>query len=611
MTMKYDALSYEMPWRPNYEAYSAIGWGLAAGAAVGVNMLTPLPNGPFYWMSAMCAGMALTRMPKAFKLRKLQQHLAGRPLEFMKLETLQKNIRSRSEDLWLGYGFEWENRHIQRAFEILKRDASSIRPKEKKGESKAMGHAWIHGLEPNEEKLYQPINHAEGHILILGTTGSGKTRCFDTLITQAILRNEAVFIIDPKGDKELRDNAKRACESMGMGDRFVNFHPAFPEESIRIDMLANFTRSSELASRVAALIPSETGNDPFTSFGWLALNNLINGLLIIDSQPSLVTLRRYLEGGAEGLVAKAIEVYGKRIFPDYHERVAPYVAKIQAKTPKVTIAKHMMLFYFEEVQPVKPNSDLEGLLAMFKHDIAHFGKMIATLMPIMSMLTTGQLASLLSPDPNDKTDERPIMDTTMLISQAKVTYLGLDSLTDGMVGSAIGSLFLSDMTAVAGDRYNFGVDNRPVNVFVDEAAEVINDPFVRLLNKGRGALLRLVVATQTIADFAARMGSKDKALQVLGNINNVISLRVLDTETQEYVSAGLPKTRVKYVMRTQGQNTDGHEPIMHGGNQGERLMEEEIDLFPPALLGMLPNLEYIAKISGGRVLKGRLPILVA
>jgi conjugal transfer pilus assembly protein TraD len=38
-------------------------------------------------------------------------------------------------------------------------------------------------------------------------------------------------------------------------------------------------------------------------------------------------------------------------------------------------------------------------------------------------------------------------------------------------------------------------------------------------------------------------------------------------------------------------------------------MEEEADLFPAQLLGMLPNLEYIAKISGGKIVKGRLPIL--
>lgn len=608
--MKFDPMGYEMPWRPNYEAYSAIGWAAAGIAAVGVNATTTMPNGPFYWMAAMCAGMALVRLPKAFQLKKLQQHLAGRPLQFMKLRDLQTNIAKRSEDLWLGYGFEWENRHIQRTFEILKRDMSSVAPKRSKGQADEMGKHWIHGIEPKEETLYQPMKHVEGHTLILGTTGSGKTRCFDSFITQAILRGEAVFIIDPKGDKELRDNARRACEAMGHPDKFVNFHPAFPEESVRIDMMANFTRATELASRVAALIPSETGNDPFTSFGWLALNNLINGLLIVDNQPNLVTLRSYLEMGAESLAAKAIEVYGKRVIKDYAEQVKPYAEKLKASSPKAVIAKQMMAFYFDVVHPVRPNADLEGLLSMVKHDVSHFGKMIATLMPVMSMLTSGELANLLSPDPNDMSDSRPIVDTTMLINQAKVTYLGLDSLTDGMVGSAIGSLFLSDMTAVAGDRYNFGLDNRPVNVFVDEAAEVINDPFIRLLNKGRGALLRLTVATQTISDFAARMGSKDKALQVLGNINNVLCLRVLDSETQKFFAEGIPLTRVKYVMRTQGQNTDSNEPILHGGNQGERLMEEEMEMVPPALLGMLPNLEFFAKISGGRVLKGRLPILV-
>jgi hypothetical protein len=35
------------------------------------------------------------------------------------------------------------------------------------------------------------------------------------------------------------------------------------------------------------------------------------------------------------------------------------------------------------------------------------------------------------------------------------------------------------------------LSDRPVNVFVDEAAKVINDPFIQALNKGRGAKIRL------------------------------------------------------------------------------------------------------------------------
>jgi len=117
------------------------------------------------------------------------------------------------------------------------------------------------------------------------------------------------------------------------------------------------------------------------------------------------------------------------------------------------------------------------------------------------------------------------------------------------------------------------------------------------------------VATQTVADFAAKLGSQDKALQLLGNLNNVISMRVLDEATRDYVTNNLPPTRYKYVMRTQGTSNDS-EPIMSTGNQGERLMDEETDLFPSQMLTMLPNLEYLARLADGRVIKGLIPILL-
>ncbi|AVF73808.1 MULTISPECIES: conjugative transfer system coupling protein TraD [Vibrionaceae] len=622
MSMDYDPLGYEMPWRPNFEGRAALGWAAASGVALTVNqMAESMPPEPFYWMTGICGVMAMSRIPKAMMLHRLQKHLFGRELEFISLKELEKMMAGSEDDMWLGHGFVWEKRHAQRVFEIIKRDWHTFTAQEPlikktvrvlKGKKKEdpMGQTWIHGVEPKEEKLMQPLKHTEGHTLIVGTTGSGKTRMFDIMITQAVLRNEAVIIIDPKGDKEMRDNARRACEAMGHPERFVSFHPAFPDESVRLDPLRNFSRVTEIASRLAALIPSEAGADPFKSFGWQALNNIAQGLVLTYERPSIVLLKRFLEGGAAGLVIKAVQAYSARVMEDWESKAAPYLEKVKnGNREKQAFA--MMKFYQDVIQPEFPHSDLEGLLSMFQHDSAHFGKMVASLLPIMNMLTSGDLGKMLSPDSSDVDDTRPISDSAKIINNGMVAYIGLDSLTDSMVGSAIGSLFLSDLTAVAGDRYNFGVNNKPVNIFVDEAAEVINDPFIQLLNKGRGAKLRLFVATQTFADFAARMGSKDKALQVLGNINNTFSLRVIDPETQKFITDNLPKTRLNYVMRTQGQNTDGEQPIMHGGNQGERLMEEEAELFSTQLLGMLPNLEYIAKISGGKIVKGRLPILTS
>ena len=270
----------------------------------------------------------------------------------------------------------------------------------------------------------------------------------------------------------------------------------------------------------------------------------------------------------------------------------------------------MVDFYRTAIAPSFPNSDLEGLISLFEHDAMHLSKMISVLLPTLAMLTSDTLSSLLSPDPSDINDERPYLDTSRMINDGCCTYIGLDSLTDSVVGSAIGSLILSDLTAVAGARYNYGVNNTPVSIFVDEASETLCDPLIQMLNKARGAKMRLFLATQTFADFAAKLGSPDKATQVLGNVNNIFALRVTDTATQEYITDKMPKTRIKIMSHTLNQTTSTDTPLSHSGVQGQTLQEEEADLFQPAMLGQLPNLEYLANLSGGLILKGRIPILV-
>ncbi len=106
-------------------------------------------------------------------------------------------MRKYPDRFWLGWGFDWGQRHAQLAYEILKRDVSGIIPTD----HGRMGAAWVHGLEVKESEVFQPISHTAGHTLIVGTTGAGKTRLFDILVTQAVLRGEAVIVIDPKVTK--------------------------------------------------------------------------------------------------------------------------------------------------------------------------------------------------------------------------------------------------------------------------------------------------------------------------------------------------------------------------------------------------------------------------
>lgn len=434
------------------------------------------------------------------------------------------------------------------------------------------------------------------------------TRCFDLLISQAILRGECVIIIDPKGDADLKNKAQRACAALGRKNAFVMFHPAKTEESAHINLLANWTRPTELASRIANLIQSTGQSDPFKNFSWDALNKVAQGLCIAYEKPSIMNLRRYLESSPEELFEKA---FSKHILKSYGEAGERIIDKLYSACKRDTIENRVTALINHYLQHGPNDPALDGLISLRNHDKEHFGKMVTSLLPILSQLTSGKLGRLLSP-PEDPDEQGTAIfrDTGDFIEKNAVVYMGLDSLSDNMVGSAIGSLMLADLTAAAGSIYNFKEERRIVNVFVDEAAECVNDSFIQLLNKGRGARFKLVVATQTISDFAARLGSMDKAMQVVGNLNNTISLRCIDEKTQQFVTRRFPKTKVKAIAIDQGLSTDADDPLPKGGRLGERLTEEEVDLFPSELLNMLPDLEFIANLSGGKVVKGRYPFLV-
>ncbi|EJS84890.1 TraD, partial [Pasteurella multocida subsp. multocida str. Anand1_buffalo] len=205
-------------------------------------------------------------------------------------------------------------------------------------------------------------------------------------------------------------------------ERFVYFHPGFPEHSVRLNPLRNFNRGTEIASRIAALIPSETGADPFKAFGQMALNNIVQGLLLTSQRPDLKTLRRFLEGGPEGLVVKAVTAWGEQVYPNFSVEIKRFTEKAN------TLAKQamaMLLFYYERIQPIAANTDLEGLLSMFEHDRTHYSKMVASLMPVLNMLTSSELGPLLSPIANDVDDSRLITDSGRIINNAQVAYIGL------------------------------------------------------------------------------------------------------------------------------------------------------------------------------------------
>ena len=598
---------FQDPFRPAYEAIASGVWFVTGLLAYYLAHHTILPTPPFMGLMAVCLVMAVIRLIPAVRLWAVRYRVReGFPLAFIAPKTLLRQMRT--DQFWLGTGFEWTAAQTVFANEILRRDARALGLTE----SATPGAGWIHSIGPPEQPIYIPATMFHGQTLVVGTTGAGKTRLMETLIVQCVAKGHAVIIIDPKSDLDLRQSAQRACHLVGQPERFVFFNPAFPEHSARLDPLRNWNRSTELANRIASLIPSQSASDPWKAFSQRVLDTVVSGLVASRELPNLLKIRAAIEGGIEPLLEKTLTAHFRDLLGDGWEAdIRELSTTVLRPTPrKPRDLDGMIRYYKEKVRDDHPSTAIEGLLSMHQHDHAHFSKMIASLLPVLNMLTSGHLAALLSPNRTDDQDPRPVWDVASIINQQKVLYLGLDSLSDAMVGSAIGSIFLADLTAACGDRYNYGIqDQQEIFVFVDEAAEVATDTLIQLLNKSRGSGTRITLATQTFADFAARLGSESKARQVLANCNNVIALRVLDGETQEYLADGLIKTKVPVIRESEGESAHSNNPVLYSASYGTSLSEEEADLFPAPLLGQLPNLHYIAKLTGGRLIKGRLPIL--
>ena len=617
---------YENLLRPTYELISALSWSAAAVMMLLITAFTNLPKSAFLYMGVISIGFAVWRWKQTISLWDFKLNLAGKAFAYMKASMLVRLMKSMPDDLWLGFGFDWGPTHTQRAAEIRKRDLKTVMPPEwfvklrgaHQAIKQSVGLAWIHGIEEKEEQIYVPLSSIEGHTLVFGTTGSGKTRLFEVMIVQAILRGEVVVIIDPKGDKELCEIAKGACKLAGRPNAFVKFHPAFPSESVRIDPLKNWNNPTEIASRIAALMPSESGSDSFTQMAWKAVNVVVEGLVYIDQMPNLIKLRRNIEGDLGQLVENVFKTYFTRNVPRWETLIAPLVQRARdGKLPLKLIASPEVLayiyFYKNEVPEAKREQAVDGLMSMFEHNRDHLGKILSSLVPLLVMLTAGEIGKMLSPDASDMEDHRPIMDTKKLVNGGHVLYLGLDSLSNATVGSAIGSMILADYAAVAGDTYNY-IDEKNmkrIQMFVDEAAEVVNLPLIQLLNKARGAKVTVTLAAQTLPDFIARMGNEARARQILGNCNNLIALRTKDRQTQDFIVETFGQTEIQVVSKSvgSGNRTEDH-GIDFTTNVTYSMQEKSVDIFPPELLGMLQNLHYIAFMSGGRLIKGRLPKLM-
>ena len=575
-----------------------------------------------------------------------------------------KDIPVSNERLFIGKGFRWTQKHTQRLMDTyLPKYAEYVEPTSIYSSARRLEErlefapfplkllskvtAWnvalnparplppvgglprLHGIEPHESDVSLPLGERVGHSLVLGTTRVGKTRLAELFITQDIRRTrrhriqhldrEVVIVFDPKGDADLLKRMYIECKRAGRLDEFYVFHLGWPDYSARYNAVGRFGRISEVATRIAGQLSGEGNSAAFREFAWRFVNIIARALVALGRRPDYEQILKHVIN-IDALFIEYAQSYFAQHDPKAWQTIVEVEGKIDRKNlsfamkdrPLRVVALDMYLTQKRISDPV-----MDGLRSAVRYDKTYFDKIVASLLPLLEKLTTGRIAELLSPDYMDLEDPRPIFDWMQVIRKRAVVYVGLDALSDTEVAAAVGNSMFSDLVSVAGHIYKFGIDDGlpgassgkvAINVHADEFNELMGDEFIPMINKGGGAGMQVTAYTQTMSDIEAKIGSRAKAGQVIGNFNNLFMLRVRETATAELLTNQLPKVQVFTSTTASSANDAINGNAAFTSNTHDQIQSVSVPMIEPAHVVSLPKGQCFALIEGGNLWKIRMPL---
>ncbi len=514
--------------------------------------------------------------------------------EILRQEDLRAFISRNPGQCLIGRGFEFTPDHARRLSDLM---GSGLKGQRGRGH----GSRDIHALSArNKALLAVPIADLRAHTLIFGTTGAGKTRLFDLLISQAVLRGECVIVLDPKGDRDLKERISEAALSCGREGELFSVDLADPEGSCGWDLLGSWTRPSEIGDRLSSLLPSSGGASSFKSYANTAITVAVTALLMSGKKPELPAIR-----DAVGDLSVAQDAIRKKIEDLLSDLKAPdadaYYARIGEKKAPSPQALRQFFSYLVGQGYAKADPDMELLFTVSGLDRGYYQKISAGALPLLNTLCQKAFRPLFC-------RKKGRVGFGKVIRQGGILTASLRSLIDSSSGGSVGKLMLADLASAAGYSYaiNGGGGRRGVSVFIDEASELACESMVQLLNKSRGAGFSVTAATQTLADLESRGGGRAQAMQIVGNCNTLISMRITDAETAQAVTSSLASTlKFQRSLSVGAATGNGYEGVSKGASISQ------MPLFPPSALTALPDFEYVARLADGRFVKGRIPLIKA
>jgi hypothetical protein len=366
------------------------------------------------------------------------------------------------------------------------------------------GHELLLGVDEHRRGVSIPFDASGdgGHALVVGATGSGKTVTETSIATHAIERGMGAIVVDPKGDRDMRERVRRAA--LAAGREFLEWTPDG-------DCVYNpyaLGGASEIADKALA-------GEQFTEPHYLRqaqryLGHVVRALRRCDVEVSLRTIVEHMDPGRLELLARAL--------PEVEARAAcAYLDSLSSRQ----------------------RSELSGVRDR------------------LAILAESDLGPWLDPQTVDA--ER--FDLLGAVRRRAVVYFSLHADSRPLLSQMLAAALVIDLqTAVA------ALQRAPVPtlVVIDEFSAIAGEQVVRLFARARSAGFTLVLGTQEISDL--RLAGHERLLeQVLGNLSVLIAHRQVVPSSAELISevAGTRGAwRVSRHSDGRWTRTRGREPVL-------------------------------------------------
>jgi conjugal transfer pilus assembly protein TraD len=300
-----------------------------------------------------------------------------------------------------------------------------------------------------------------GHALVVGATGSGKTVTQTLIAVRAIEAGRAAIVIDPKGDRAMREQLRRVA--LRVGREFVEWSPSGPS------VYNPYGRGgdTEIADRVLA-------GEHFTEPHYLR------------------QAQRYL-----GHVVRALRASGGEV------SLAGIVRLLDPQ------ALELLLRDMPERQAQESHDYLDSLTPRQQRDLAGVRDRLA-------ILGESDVGCWL--DPAHKARR---FDLLACARSGAIVYFNLESDSRPLLSRMLGAAVVQDLQCVVASLQGRPA---PTTVVIDEFAAVAAEQVVALFGRARSAGFGLLLGTQELSDLRLP-GRERVLEQVMGNLSLLIAHR--------------------------------------------------------------------------------------